>query len=52
MLYAEFIRESSRLVVDRLRIHWRTLVSAYQLINRIRLSASDAVLAMAEDVLP
>jgi hypothetical protein len=53
-LYAGFIRESSRLVVDSFAHTLdkpETLVSAYELINRIRLSASDAVLAAAEDVL-
>lgn len=54
MLYAEFIRESSRLVVDSFAHTLEkpeTLVSAYELINRIRLSASDPVLAAAEEVL-
>ena len=53
-LYAEFIHESSRLVVDSFAHTLEkpeTLLSAYELINRIRLSASDAVLAEAEDVL-
>ena len=53
-LYAEFIHESSKLVVDSF-VHTlqepEKLLSAYELINRIRLSASDAVLAEAEDVL-
>ena len=54
MLYAEFIRECSKLVVDSLARTLdkpETLLSAYELINRIRLSASDAVLAEAEHVL-
>jgi hypothetical protein len=53
-LYAEFIRESSKLVVDSFAHTLErpeTLLSAYELINRIRLSASDAVLAEAENVL-
>ena len=53
-LYAEFIHESSKLVVDSF-VHTlekpETLLSAYELINRIRLSASDAVLHEAESVL-
>ena len=54
MLYAEFIRECSKLVVDsfaRTLDKPETLLSAYELVNRIRLSASDAVLAEAEHVL-
>lgn len=53
-LYAEFISECSRLLVDSLV---RTLdkpeamLPAYSLSNRIRLSASDAVLAEAERIL-
>jgi len=53
-LYAEFIRESSKLVVDALAHTLEkpeTLVSAYELVNRIRLSASDPVLEEAESVL-
>jgi len=53
-LYAEFIHESSKLVVDSF-VHTletpETLLAAYELINRIRLSASDFVLREAEDVL-
>ena len=53
-LYGEFIRECSKLVVDSLERTLdqpETLSSAYELVNRIRLSASDAVLAEAEHVL-
>ena len=53
-LYSEFIHESSKLVVDSFGHTLETpetLLSAYELINRIRLSASDGVLAEAEDVL-
>ena len=50
-LYGEFIRECSKLVVDsfvRTLDKPETLLSMYELLNRIRLSASDAVLAEAE----
>jgi hypothetical protein len=53
-LYGEFIRECSKLVMDsfeRTLDTPETLLSAYELVNRIRLSASDAVLAEAEHVL-
>ncbi len=53
-LYADFIRESSKLVVDSFAHPLETpetLLAAYELINRIRLCASDAVLAEAEVVL-
>ena len=53
-LYGEFIRESSKLVVDSFAHTLETpetLLSAYELINRIRLSASDSVLEEAENVL-
>jgi hypothetical protein len=53
-LYGEFIKECSKLVIDSLARTLdkpETLLSAYHLVNRIRLSASDAVLAEAEDVL-
>src|SRR5262245_25560535 len=53
-LYAEFIRETSKVVVDALAHTLEqpdTLVSVYELINRIRLSASEAVLEEAENVL-
>jgi hypothetical protein len=54
MLYEEFIRECSKLVVDslmRVLDKPEMLLSVYELLNRIRLSASDAVLAEAERVL-
>jgi hypothetical protein len=54
MLYEEFIREGSKLVVDSFMRELdkpETLLSVYELLNRIRLSASDAVLAEAERVL-
>jgi hypothetical protein len=53
-LYTEFIRESSKLVVDSFAHELEspeTLVTVYELINRIRLSASDTVLAEAEEAL-
>jgi hypothetical protein len=53
-LYGEFIRESSKVVIDSIEHGLEkpeTLLSLYELINRIRLSASDAVLAEAEEVL-
>jgi hypothetical protein len=53
-LYGEFIRECSKLVMDsfeRTLDKPETLLSAYELVNRIRLSASDAVLAEAEHML-
>jgi hypothetical protein len=53
-LYSEFIREGSKLVVDSFAHtleRAETLLAAYELINRIRLSASDAVLKEAESVL-
>ena len=53
-LYGEFIRECSRLVMDSF-VHTLdkpdTMLPMYELLNRIRLSASDAVLAEAEHVL-
>jgi len=53
-LYGEFIGECSKLFIDSLA-HGidkpETLLPAYALLNRIRLSASDAVLAEAEDIL-
>jgi len=52
-LYGEFIRECSKLVMDsfsRTLDEPATLVSLYELLNRIRLSASDPVLAQAEEV--
>jgi hypothetical protein len=53
-LYGEFIRECSKLVVDsfeRTLDKPETLLPIYALLNRIRLCASDAVLAQAEQVL-
>ena len=53
-LYGEFIRECAKQVVasfDRTLDKPETLLSVYELINRIRLSASDSVLAEAEHVL-
>jgi len=54
MLYGEFIRACSKLVVDsfeRALDKPETLLPAYELLNRIRLCASDAVLSQAEQVL-
>jgi hypothetical protein len=53
-LYGEFIRECSKLVIDsfeRTLDKPETLLPAYELLNRIRLCASDAVLAEAEQLL-
>ena len=53
-LYGEFIRACSKLVIDsfaRTLDKPETLLPAYELLNRIRLCASDAVLAQAEEVL-
>jgi hypothetical protein len=53
-LYGEFIRACSKLVIDsfeRTLDKPETLLPAYELLNRIRLCASDAVLAEAEKVL-
>ena len=52
-LYGEFINECSRLLVDALTHQLETpekLLPAYALLNRIRLCASGAVLAEAENV--
>ncbi len=53
-LYGDFISECSRLLMDAL-VHTmdqpEPLLPAYALSNRIRLSASDAVLAEAEKIL-
>ena len=52
-LYGEFISECSKLIVDsftRTLDKPETLLSAYALLNRIRLSASAAVLADAEQI--
>lgn len=58
MLYAEFIHECSKLITDSFTHTLDTpetllcaLNPAYELIGRIRLSSSDAVLAEAEKVL-
>src|SRR4026207_818726 len=53
-LYGEFISECSKLAIDALAHGMEkpeTLWTAYALLNRIRLSASEAVLAEAEAVL-
>ena len=53
-LYSDFIHESSKLLVDSFAHTLETpetLLSTYELINRIRLSASDGVLTQAENVL-
>ena len=52
-LYGEFIGECSRRLVDALSHNLeepQKLVTAYEILNRIRLSASDAVLAEAERI--
>lgn len=53
-LYGEFISECTRLLMDSL-VHTldkpETLLSAYALLNRIRLFASSAVLTQAEEML-
>ncbi len=52
-LYGEFINECSRLAIDA-PAHGldkpETILSAYALLNRIRLSSSAAILAQAENV--
>jgi hypothetical protein len=53
-LYGEFIRECSKLVIDSFEStldNPETLLSVYELLNRIRLCTSDAVLAAAEEIL-
>ena len=53
-LYGDFIRESSKQVIasfESMLDKPDTLLPVYELINRIRVSASDAVLAEAEHVL-
>jgi len=53
-LYGEFIAECAKLLMDSLAHTLEkpeTLLVAYALLNRIRLSASDAVLAEAEGVM-
>jgi hypothetical protein len=52
-LYSEFIGECSRVLIDALSHSFeepQKLGKAYELLNRIRLLASDAVLAEAERV--
>jgi hypothetical protein len=54
MLYGEFIAECGKLLMDSLAHALEkpeTLLVAYALLNRIRLSASEAVLAEAEGVM-
>jgi hypothetical protein len=54
MLYGEFISASSKLVVDSFTHTLEkpeTLSPVYEILNRIRLCASDAVLAEAEEML-
>ena len=51
VLYADFIAECSKLVLDALDHRLdrpETLLQAYSLVNRIRLTSSDAVLHQAE----
>jgi hypothetical protein len=53
-LYGEFISECSKLIVDsfaRTLDKPETLLSAYALVNRIRLKASNAVLKEAEQIM-
>jgi hypothetical protein len=53
-LYGEFIRECSKLVLDSFTHTMdkpEQLLPIYELLNRIRLCASDAVLAAAEEIL-
>ena len=53
MLYGEFIGECSKLIIDaygHTLERPETLLPAYALLNRIRLSASDAVLTEAEHI--
>jgi hypothetical protein len=53
-LYAEFIAECSKLLIDS-HMHTlqglETMLSAYALVNRIRLRASKSVLAEAENLM-
>jgi hypothetical protein len=54
VLYGEFISECSRLLIDAMTHTLdkpETLLNAYALLNRIRLSASPAVLREAEQLL-
>jgi len=53
-LYGQFISECSRCVVDSFERHLEkpeTLLSIYELLNRIRLCSSDSVLREAEQAL-
>jgi hypothetical protein len=53
-LYSDFITESARLLVDALEHNTsdpQTLIPAYALLSRIRLSSSSSVLAKAEEVI-
>jgi hypothetical protein len=53
-LYSEFINEAARLMVDSLEqeaVKPGTLVAIYALENRIRLNASDEVVAAARDAI-
>ena len=53
MLYGEFIGECSKLIIDaygHTLERPETVLPAYALLNRIRLSASDAVLTEAEQI--
>jgi len=53
-LYGEFISECSKLVMDsfaRTLDKPETLLPAFALLNRVRLSASDSVLTEAENIL-
>lgn len=54
LLYSEFIDESSKLIVDSLDHHLdepAKLLQVYAIVNRIRLSASNAVVVAAEQAL-
>jgi hypothetical protein len=52
-LYGDFIRECTKLIIDSY-VHTlerpETMLSAFELLNRVRISASDAVLAEAEHI--
>jgi hypothetical protein len=53
-LYGEFISESSKLIIDSYANRLEkpdTLLSVYALLNRVRLSASQPVLAEAEELM-
>ncbi len=54
LLYGKFIGECSKLIVDaygHTLENPETLLSAYALLNRIRLSATETVLTHAEDII-